>query len=66
MILRNGLKIKLIVCDTKNLSIKNNEMIIRSNYTSEYLDILIEEYIEKNVICNICGNHETILLNIKK
>ena len=40
-------------------------MIIRGNYTSEYLDILIEEYIEKNVICNICGNPETIILNIK-
>jgi len=49
-----------------NVFIKNNETTLKGFFTHEQLDQLIEEYIETNVLCNVCGNPETFIQDKKK
>jgi len=49
-----------------NVFIKNNETTLKGSFTREQLDQLIEEYIEANVLCDVCGNPETFIQDKRK
>jgi len=43
-----------------SIQFKNNCIIIKGYHKAEVLDNIIEDYIKNNVLCELCGNPETL------